>query len=772
MNATSQVRTFNIALAGNPNSGKTTIFNFLTGSTAKVGNWPGVTVERREGFFKHGDNKAAVVDLPGIYSLSADSEDEAAARDYLMSGNVDLAVCILDASNLERNLYLAAAILESGLPAVIALNMMDVAEKNGIQIDCEKLSKSLGCPVLPLSAVKAESLKEFKTALQAIIKNSEITKNTFRVDYGQVIESAIGKWSAALEQTGKGLGVSGRFLALGLLEEDPFIAELMETIIEVEAAAVIIKSIERETGSPIDMIIADSRYKKIGEICKSAIRQKPAENGQRQSRLDKVLMHRIWGIPIFLGIMYLVFWITMNIGGAFIDFFDILFGGLLVDGLGQLMDGIGSPAWLTAIIAGGVGGGIQTVATFIPIIFTMFFMLALLEDSGYMARAAFVMDRAMRAIGLPGKAFVPMLVGFGCTVPAIMATRTLETKRDRFMAIFMTPFMSCGARLPVYALFAAAFFGQRAGGIVFSIYAAGIVLAILTGLLLKNSVFKGAYSPFVMELPKYHAPRLRQISKSAWQRLKIYMIRAGKIIVLVVLVLAFLNSLGADGSFGNEDSEESALSAIGKTITPVFTPMGISKDNWPATVSLFTGLFAKEAVVGTLNALYSQEASLDQADGREEEAEGWNFGAILSESFVSIGEGLLGALSGILDPLGFSMIGPDTEALSEELETDSGVFGGLRDNFSPLGAYVFMLFVLIYFPCVAALGVAIQETGKFYGTVLVTYLTLLAWIVSTLVFQIFEGGQALWIIVPLLLLAGIIISFIALGKRKNKRQSL
>ena len=283
----------------------------------------------------------------------------------------------------------------------------------------------------------------------------------------------------------------------------------------------------------------------------------------------------------------------MAVGGSFIDFFDILFGGIFVDGLGTLMAGLGSPEWLTAIIAGGIGGGIQTVSTFIPIIFTMFLMLALLEDSGYMARAAFVMDKAMRAIGLPGKAFVPMLVGFGCTVPAIMATRTLESKRDRFMAIFMTPFMSCGARLPVYALFTAAFFGNLAGGVVFSIYLTGVLLAVLTGLLLKHTIFKGKHTPFVMELPAYHSPRMGHIMNSAWIRLKIYMFRAGKVIILVVLLLSVLNSWGTDGTFGNEDSEESVLSVIGKSITPVFIPMGIETGELAGHGQPFYGAFCQ-----------------------------------------------------------------------------------------------------------------------------------------------------------------------------------
>jgi ferrous iron transport protein B len=756
-----------IAVAGNPNCGKTTLFNALTGSSAKEGNWPGVTVELREGKLKESRTETVVVDLPGIYSLSAESEDECVARDFIISGKIDLIISIVDAANLERNLYLTSSIRESGIPTVVALNMMDVAEKNGLKIDVEKLSGELGCPVIPLSAIQPESVKNFRKKLEDVL-NGQIPSLPSPLQYSQDIESCITEWSDALsvgaaESEAKS-GIAGRFIALSLLEEDPFITSRFGSFVGENKIEKAIAKISDAAGTTVDMHIADNRYSWIQTICKTAVFR--THQGPKKTSgldLDSVLLNRFLGIPIFLGVMYLVFWTTMAIGGSFIDFFDILFGGVFVDGAGTLMTGLGSPEWLIAVIAGGIGGGIQTVSTFVPIIFTMFVMLAVLEDSGYMARAAFVMDRAMRAIGLPGKAFVPMLVGFGCTVPAIMATRTLESRRDRFMAIFMTPFMSCGARLPVYALFTAAFFGSLAGGVVFSIYLAGIFLAVLTGLLLKHTLFKGSHTPFVMELPSYHRPRIGQIMTSAWRRLKMYIFRAGKVIILVVLLLSVLNSLGTDGSFGNEDSEESVLSVIGKTITPVFTPMGIESDNWPATVSLFTGLFAKEAVVGTLNALYSQESF-----GQEDDEQVWSLAAVTAESFASVGENLSGVLDGLLDPLGLGMISPDTESLAEELETDAGVFAGLRSNFTSVSAYAYLLFILVYFPCVAALGVAIQETGKGYGTLLVVYLTLLAWIISTLFFQIFEGGSLVWIATAVLMLAGIMISFAILGRGRER----
>jgi len=465
--------------------------------------------------------------------------------------------------------------------------------------------------------------------------------------------------------------------------------------------------------------------------------------------------------------MYLVFWVTVNVGGAFIDFFDILFATIFVDGAGALLGSIGAPAWLITLLAGGVGAGIQTVATFIPIIFTMFLMLSLLEDSGYMARAAFVMDRFMRWIGLPGKSFVPMIVGFGCTIPAVLATRTLENRKDRFMTVFMIPLMSCGARLPVYALFAAAFFPAAVGAVVFSIYFAGIVLAILTGLLLKKTLFKGEASSFVMELPPYHAPRLRHIMLHTWFRLKVFMKRAGVVIVLVVLALGFLNSLGSDGSFGNEDSRNSVLAGIGRAVTPIFRPLGIEEDNWPATVAVFTGMFAKEAVVGTLNGLYGQLDAAAVGNGGQEKP--FSFLGGIGEALASVPQGLAGIFTALRDPLGAGMVSGDEAAVAGEVEAEQRVFDSLRRHFSYGGAqaYAYLLFILVYFPCVAALAAILREIGAGYGLLAVAYLTVLAWIVSTLFFQIAVAHDPLWIGVALGMLAGIYGLFLLIGRRRQ-----
>jgi ferrous iron transport protein B len=762
---TISVKPATIAVVGNPNCGKTTLFNGLTGGKQRIGNWPGVTVEKKEGTVRLGGKSINFVDLPGIYALTAFSEDEKITRDYLLSGEPDLVINIIDATNLERNLYLTTHLIEMKVPVLVVLNMMDLAEKRDISIDVEMLSRVLGYPAVGISAINTKDIDRVNEAILANLEAGTISENL--IEYPNELEDVIEKWAPSLANPANRIGADERWMAIKVLEQDEWITDKVRhagalKALEIQEA---LDRIEKTLKESADIVLADYKYGFIHGIIKKVVKRRK-DRIFATDKADKVVMNRILGIPIFLAVMYLVFWVTINIGGAFIDFFDIFFGTIFVDGLGTLLGSVGAPQWLVTIVAGGIGAGIQTVATFIPIIFTMFLMLSLLEDSGYMSRAAFVMDRFMRWIGLPGKSFIPMIVGFGCTIPAVMATRTLENKKDRYLTVFMTPFMSCGARLPVYALFAAAFFPNAAGSIVFSIYIVGIVLAVLTGLLMKSTLFKGEASPFVMELPPYHAPRFRHIMIHTWNRLKIFMRRAGIVIVLVVAILSFLNSLGTDGTFGNEDSSNSVLAGIGRAITPVFMPMGIEQDNWPATVSIFTGLFAKEAVVGTLNSLYSQIDSAAE-EGEAEGEEAFEFWAGLGEAFASIPEGLSGIFGTLSDPVGMSMISGDEAAVAEEIEADDQIFSAMRSRFTYGGAqaYAYLLFILIYFPCIAALGAIVREIGKGYGWLSMAYLTVLAWIVATLFFQVVVGHQALWIIVPLAMLAVIYFVFRLLGKQ-------
>jgi ferrous iron transport protein B len=545
------------------------------------------------------------------------------------------------------------------------------------------------------------------------------------------------------------------------IEGDPLIRRQLERHRDM-APEVIDGAIKRCTevlGDPPDVVLAETRYGIIAGLVKDVVRT-VADKVFLSEKIDKIVINRFLGIPIFLGMMYLVFWITQIVGGAFIDFFDIAGDTLFVSGTAHLLGMVNAPNWVVALISNGVGTALQTVGTFLPPVGFMFLCLSFLEDSGYMARAAFVMDRFMRWIGLPGKSFVPMLVGFGCSVPAIMATRTLESKRDRFLTVFMTPFMSCGAKLPIWVLFAAAFFPQNPGKLVFFIYITGIVLGIVTGLILKHTLFQGEPTHFIMELPPYHLPRARHIFLHTWERLKIFIWRAGKFIVPMVLVLGILNTVGTDGSIGNEDKKDSLLSVVGKSITPVFEPIGVEKDNWPASVSIFTGLFAKESVIGTMKGLYGQDGAKVN-DGEEKE---YSLVGGLKEAFVSIPENLSGVWGGLVDPLGLS--DAKEEASAEEPE-NSAAIDSLKRHF-PKGVhqmYSFLLFVLLYIPCLAATGVVFREIGKLYGTIFVGYLTLLGWSIATIYHAVMVSGSGMWLIIGTGILVAMFGGFWLYGKK-------
>lgn len=727
------MNTYTLGVVGNPNCGKTTLFNALTGARQQVGNWPGVTVERKIGVYEYDSQEVRVVDLPGIYSLSALSVDEKVALDYILSGEPDLILNIVDASNLERNLYLTLQLLEMRVPVVIALNMMDIARKRKIAMNVSELSRQLGCPVIPIVASTSEGIKELYQAIAAAAQDRPLP--AVNVEYPREIEQAIADLLPVIEAE-----VNGKFLprwaALKLLEGDGFVTNVVGTSVS-DLVARQKARIEDALDEEVDILIADNRYECIKTITNQVMKKDAQIRKTVSDMIDRLVLNRALGIPIFLLMMYVMFMFTINLGGAFIDFFDILAGTLFVDGFGRLLETIGSPVWLTTLLANGVGGGIQTVATFIPPIAFMFLFLSLLEDSGYMARAAFVIDRLMRYIGLPGKSFVPMLVGFGCTVPAVMATRTLENQRDRTMTIMMSPFMSCGARLPVYALFATAFFPAAGQNLVFGLYLFGIGFAALTGLILKNTLLKGEASPFVMELPPYHCPTIKGVLLRTWMRLKSFMLRAGKVIILIVVILSFLNSVGTDGSFGNEDSGTSVLSAIGQAMTPIFHPLGITEENWPTTVGIFTGIFAKEAVVGTLDALYSQ-IEPENVESTEEAEDNFSLWGRISGAFATIPANLAGVADTLLDPLGI-FVGrvENVEEAAAEQEVSVGTFGAMTVLFDgKIGAFAYLLFVLLYFPCVAAIAAVYRETDWRWTLFAGMWTTGLAYLASTSFYQI------------------------------------
>ncbi|NDV26432.1 ferrous iron transport protein B [Desulfovibrio sp. JC010] len=694
-----------IAIAGVPNCGKTTLFNALTGARQKVGNWPGVTVEKIEGTFSMSGTKVELVDLPGTYNLSPDTEDQKVAERVIRSGEYDLIVNVVDATNLSRNLFLTMDLKERTDQIVILLNMLDVAENEGLDIDVDKLSKELDIPVIPVIAVDKNSVTKAAQAL------SDATQN------------------------------------LPDHDSHPTRQEVMDTV---------------------------EKYNYIDTIYSKVLKEKKDRSQNFTNRVDNIVMNKFAAIPVFLVSMFLTFWFAIGLGSVFIDFFDIMAGLFFIDIPAELLAGIGAPEWISVPL-GGIGAGIQTVATFIPVVFFMFLALAILEDFGYMARVAVVADRFMRKIGLPGSAFIPMVVGFGCTVPAVMAARTLTSKRDRFMTIFMAPFMSCGARLPVYALFCVALFGAYSGLAVFLIYLSGLAMAIFTGFLLKNTLFKGSASHFVMDLPLYHIPRAGAVFKSAWLRMKGFVKRAGVIVVTAVFVLSMLNSVGIDNgrlTFGNEDSQNSVLSIAGKSISPIFEPMGIKEENWPASVALFTGLFAKEAIVGTVNSLYSSmdaTASAPEAEAATAEEAGLDISGTVNEAFGTVIDGLVGAITSV-DLLGIGLISEDSATVSEEIGADVSVYKHLAANFTVYSAFAYLLFVLMYFPCLAVIGATRQEMGGFYSAVMAMYCTALGWSVATLFYQIAEGRNVVYMGVALAILGGIYATLKYLGTREVEHE--
>ena len=731
-----QAQNFTIGLIGNPNCGKTTLFNALTGSKQRVGNWPGVTVERKSGFFTYEGRSFEIVDLPGTYSLDMSerevSLDEMVARNFLQEGQADLIVNIVDASSLERNLYLTTQLADMGVPLLLVLNMMDVAESKGMTLDAKQLEHQLGCPAIPVVASEGRGVELLKRTIAEAVDQPSLPKLIAK--YEDALESAILQIQEALCQNGSKTNAT-RWHALRLLEGDT--KALAGVHPEISRLT---QKLAGEIGEDFDLIVADGRYGLANQISNATVKFSGKVARDTTDCIDRIVLNRVLGIPIFLLVMYLMFMLTINLGGAFIDFFDMAAKAIFVDGVGQVLDAADLPAWLIAMLATGIGGGIQTVATFIPIIGFLYLFLAMIEDSGYMARAAFVMDRFMRLIGLPGKSFVPLIVGFGCNVPAIMATRTLEHRRDRLLTIAMAPFMSCGARLPVYVLFAAAFFPTNAQNVVFALYLIGIAAAVLTGVILKNSLLKGEATPFIMELPPYHLPTVRGVLIHTWDRLKGFVIRAGRIIVPMVLVLNFLSDLGTDGTFGHENSETSVLAEVGRTISPAFSPFGLNAENWPAAVGIFTGILAKEAVVGTLNSTYASLAKDDSlSSGQEPQAEDpFSLTSALVEALGTIPANLADALGTWGDPLGIQ-VGDlsDQEAVADEQEVAVGTFGAMAQRFDgSAGAFAYLLFILLYFPCTAATAAVYQESGSRWMMFVVAWTTGLGYGLATLWYQI------------------------------------
>ena len=693
-----------VVLLGNPNCGKTTLFNQLTGLNKKTGNWSGVTVDSQYCALNFNDLSYDLVDLPGIYGLSIDSQgqDESHVKEFLQAQKMSLIINVVNASTLQRGLFLNQELAAFGVPMITVLNMWDEAQEKNIVIDVVKLQQLTKNKTIKMVAKTGIGIVGLKTAIKESLTNKE--QNSAKPDKAQ--------------------------------QEQDF-----EAILD--------------------------KAKNISKQVVSVQEQKPNKN-----RLDNFTTHPVTGMFSFFLAMYIMFFFAINVSAVFIDFFDIAIGALFINGGHQLFEALGFPTWLTVILADGIGGGIQTVATFIPVIGFLYLVLTWLEDSGYMARAAFVMNGLMQKIGLSGQAFVPLIVSFGCNVPAIMATRSLPSRRERLVTIMMAPFMSCGARLSVYALFVAAFFSDHATTVVFSLYFFGILIAVLTGLMLQKTILPGKAEPFLIELPSWRIPTFKNLIIGTWRRLKNFILDAGKIIVIMVMLIQVLNSIGTDLSWGNQDTENSMLSATAKMVVPVFEPMGIDERNWPAIMGILTGILAKEVVVGTLDAIYT---SLDKQENKDQQQP--TIKQELIAAVVSIKDNAIGLGDLILDPLGLSIAGVGSEQqMAENQDVSSSLFGIIRDRFSnKFAAFAYLLFILLYFPCVAAIAAIAREAGLKWAVFSGLWSTGLAYMVATNFYQLSRFSSnplsaSLWLLAFITLVSSAFLYLKKAGKRVDSIQ--
>ena len=665
-----------IALAGNPNSGKTTLFNALTGSNQFVGNWPGVTVEKKEGKLK-GHKDVVIMDLPGIYSLSPYTLEEVVARNYLINERPDVILNIVDGTNIERNLYLSTQLMELGIPVIMAVNMMDVVEKNGDKIHINKLSEKLGCEVVEISALKGTGIS--KAAEKAVALAQKKTANARVHEFDAVVEKAVedveNRLDSGVPQEQK------RFFAIKLLEKDDKIQEQMKVVPDVSD---IIKQLEDSLDDDTESIITNERYVYISSIIGDCCTKNKKSELSVSDKIDRIVTNRWAALPIFAAVMFVVYYVSVTTVGALLTDWtnDTLFGEWIVPGVTSALESIHCADWLTSLIADGVVGGVGAVLGFVPQMLVLFIFLAFLESCGYMARVAFIMDRIFRKFGLSGKSFIPMLIGSGCGVPGVMASRTIENDRDRKMTVMTTTFVPCGAKLPIIALIAGAFF-DNAGWVSWSAYFVGIAAIICSGIILKKTkMFAGEPAPFVMELPAYHMPTVGNVLRSMWERGWSFIKKAGTIILLSTIVLWFLQGFGwVDGSFTMLEAEQldnSILAAIGGVIAPIFAPLGWG--NWKMAVAAVTGLIAKENVVATFGVLF-----------------------------------------------GFA----------EVAEDGAEIWGTLATTMTAVAAYSFLVFNLLCAPCFAAMGAIKREmnnTKWFWFAI--GYQTLLAYVVSLCVYQI------------------------------------
>ncbi len=673
-------RTLRIALAGNPNSGKTTLFNALTGANQYVGNWPGVTVEKKEGIARLEDREVGIVDLPGIYSLSPYSMEEIVARDFIIGKDdgerPDAIINIVDATNIERNMYLTVQLLELECPMVMALNFIDEARKNGDAIDIKRLSKEIGIPIVPISAKTGENLDELLRAAY------RVTRDGFTVEpdnlYDALTHEAYYRIGRLIHDAAKSAKLPVHWAAVKLIEGDALVMEALSLDSVTRNKVEIIAEAYGATGTGGDRetMLADSRYRYIENVVSSAVKKGRGRGAETLTdRIDRVVTHRLLAVPVFFLMMLVMFGVTFGPVGSLLEDGVAFLISSLSGWISTALAGAETAPWLNSLISKGIITGVGGVLKYLPQIAVLFFFLSFLEDSGYMARAAFIMDRLLRRFGLSGKAFIPLLMGFGCSVPAILGARTMESEKDKRMTIMLIPFMSCSAKLPVYGLIAAAFFGVWSGFVVFSLYILGMAMAVVSGLILKRTIFTGEPAPFVLELPPYRMPTPGNILIHVWDRVRGFLVKAGTLIFLMSVILWFLQHFNVNFQLVT-DSAEGILATVGTAVAPFFRPMGFGM--WQAAVALLTGLIAKEAVVASLSVLY-----------------------------------------------GFS------------LSADSLTVAAAMTGFTPLSAFSYLVFILLYTPCVAAVATIYREMNSLRWTAAsVAWQVLAACLMSTLVYQV------------------------------------
>lgn len=718
-----------VAVVGYPNCGKSVLFNALTGLKQRVGNWPGVTVDKKTGHLSIQGTNFELIDLPGIHSLRTHDPngaiDARISAEYLLQAKPDLILNVIDASQLNQQLYLSSQLLTLNIPMVLALNMMDVAKQQGMHIDTEALSQKMQIAVTTLTASRKRGLASLKKALIKAAQSPQTRSFSLPYDkplsdYRQALSDFLGQHTS--------LDIHPQLLTDALIEGDAFAKAYCQKR-HIDWQQVKAKSSLEDP----ELAMADTRYTWVHACVTQAVTKNIKKTSHFSQRVDALVLHRYFGLPIFLLVMYTLFVFAINVSGIFQDFFDLLSDGIFVKLSAQWLNHWHIPAWGIALISGGLGRGINTTVTFVPVIGAMFVGLSFLEDSGYMARAAGLVDRLMRTIGLSGQAFVPMIVGFGCNVPAVMGARTLSNPRDRILSVMMMPFMSCGARLAIFAVFVAAFFPSNGHNIIFILYLIGIAMAILTALLLGKTLLPAPLEPLVMELPNYHLPQPMTMLRQSLYRMKVFIVRAGKNILWVCLALGLLNTLTPSGHLvtNNQGAKHSILAYMGRSMTPVFYPMGLDNDNWPATVGLLTGILAKEVVVGTLNTLYSVNTDDQLGDNQN------SFQSIWHESVLSIKNNAKSFFAALKNPILAS------EANHDQLS--SSAYGHMHQHFHHQSSVIaYLLFILLYFPCISTMAAMRRELGLGWASFSMCWSTWVAYSVAVIFYQLSQWATHPW----------------------------